>query len=158
SPEQNQLNYANGLFGRKLYDLAVSEYEKFLGFYPTSSARASAILYMGQAYQALKSTPAAPANFQTILRDFPDRQLDRPASYVLAEISFNEIDYASAVPLSHRAAAKVKVPALALSARYFEARCLENFDRKDEVRAVYLQVIDAKNPNPFRDDSRLAAG
>ena len=158
SPEQNQLNYANGLFGRKLYDLAVPEYEKFLGLYPTSSARATALFYMGQAYRALNRTAAARTSFQTILRDFSDGELAGPASYGLAEISFNEKDYASALPLFHRAAAKVKAPALALSARYFEARCLENLDRKDEARAVYQQVIEVKNPNPFRDDSRLAAG
>ena len=62
------------------------------------------------------------------------------------------------MPFFHRAAAKVKAPALALSARYFEARCLESLDRKDEARDVYQQVIAAGNPNPFRDDSRLAVG
>ena len=158
SPEQNQLNYANGLFSRKLYDLAVPEYEKFLGLYPNSSNRATALFYMGQAYRALNRTAAARTSFQTVLRDFPEDELAGPASYGLAEISFNARDYASALPLFHRAAGKVKTPALALSARYFEARCLENVARKDEARAVYLQVIDVKNPNPFRDDSRLAAG
>ena len=103
SPEQNQLNYANGLFGRKLYDLAVPEYEKFLGLYPTSSARATALFYMGQAYRAINRTAAARSSFQTVLRDFPDGELAGPASYGLAEISFNEKDYASALPLFHRA-------------------------------------------------------
>jgi TolA-binding protein len=158
SPEQNQLNYANGLFGRKLYDLAVPEYEKFLGLYPNSSDRATALFYMGQSYRALNRTTAARTSFQTVLRDFPDGELGGPASYGLAEIFFNEKDYASALPLFHRAAAKVNASALALSARYFEARCLENLERKDEARAVYQQVIETKNPNPFRDDSRLAAG
>ena len=158
SPEQNQLNYANGLFGRKLYDLAVPEYEKFLGLYPNSPDRATALFYLGQAYRALQRTTAARTSFQSILRDFPDSELAGPASYGLAEISFNEKDYASALPLFHRAAAKVKGPTLALSSRYFEARCLENLNRKDEARAVYQQVIEVKDPNPFRDDSRLAAG
>ena len=158
SPEQRQLNYANALFGRKLYDLAVPEYEKFLGLYPNSSDRATALFYMGQAYRALNRTTAARTSFQTVLRDFPDSELAGPASYGLAEISFNEKDYASALPLFHRAAAKVKASALALSARYFEARCLENLDRKDEARDVYQQVIEVKNPNPYRDDSRLAVG
>ena len=52
----------------------------------------------------------------------------------------------------------MKASALALSARYFEGRCLENLDRKDEARDVYQQVIAVKNPNPYRDDSRLAVG
>ena len=158
SPEQNQLNYANGLFGRKLYDLAVPEYEKFLGLYPNSADRATALFYMGEAYRALKRTPAARTSFQTVLRDFPESELAGPASYGLAEIFFNEKDYASALPLFHRAAAKVKASALALSARYFEARCLESLDRKDEARDLYQQVVTVGNPNPFRDDSRLAVG
>ncbi len=158
SPEKNQLDYANGLFSRKLYDLAVPEYEKFLGLYPTSSERGTALFYMGQAYRALDRKTAARTSFQTVLRDFPDTELAGPASYGLAEIYFNDKDYAAALPFFHRAAAKVKAPALALSARYFEARCLENLNRKDEARAVYQQVIAVDNPNPFRDDSRLAVG
>ncbi|MDQ3413983.1 MAG: tetratricopeptide repeat protein [Verrucomicrobiota bacterium] len=158
SPQKNQLDYANGLFSRKLYDLAVPEYEKFLGLYPNSSERATALFYMGQAYRALNRTTAARTSFQTVLRDFPESEMAGPASYGLAEIYFNDKDYAGAFPYFHGAAAKVKDSALALSARYFEARCLENLDRKDEARDVYQRVIAVDNPNPFRDDSRLAVG
>ena len=158
TPGQRQLNYANALFGRKLYDLAVPEYEKFLGLYPDSPDRATALFYLGQAYRALNRITAARTSFQNVLQDFPESELAGPASYGLAEISFNEKDYATALPLFHRAAAKVKAPALALSARYFEGRCLESLDRKDEARGVYEQVIAVENPNPYRDDSRFAVG
>src|SRR5204863_8161005 len=90
SPEQRQLNYANALFGRKLYDLSVPEYEKFLGLYPDSSDRATALFYLGQAYRALNRLPAARTSFQSVLRDFPASELEGPASYGLAEIYFNE--------------------------------------------------------------------
>ena len=158
SPEQGQFNYANALFGRKLYDLAVPEYEKFLGLYPNSPDRGTALFYMAQAYRALDRTAAARTSFQSLLRDFPESKLAGPASYGLAEISFNEKDFASALPLFHRAAVKVKTPALALSARYFEGRCLENLERKDEARGVYQQVVAVKDSNPYRDDARLAIG
>ncbi|HEX4667413.1 MAG TPA: tetratricopeptide repeat protein, partial [Chthoniobacterales bacterium] len=158
SPEQRQLNYANALFGRKLYDLAVPEYEKFLGLYPNSPDRVTALFYMGEAYRLLQRRAAARTSFQTLVADFPDDELAGPAAYGLAEIAFKEKDYATALPLFHRAAAKAKSSALALSARYFEGRCLENLGRKDEARDVYQQVIAVGNPNPFRDDSRLAIG
>ncbi|HEX8489724.1 MAG TPA: tetratricopeptide repeat protein, partial [Chthoniobacterales bacterium] len=74
------------------------------------------------------------------------------------EILFTQKDFAGALPLFHRAAAKSKEPALALSARYFEARCLENLDRKEEAQGLYQQVADTKNPNPYREDARMAAG
>ncbi|HEY5037076.1 MAG TPA: tetratricopeptide repeat protein, partial [Chthoniobacterales bacterium] len=158
STEQRQLNYANALFGRKLYDLAVPEYEKFLGLYPSSPARAAAYFYLGESYRALGRTTAAQTSFQSVVTDFPESDLAGPAAYGLAEILFKNKDYAGARPLFHSAAAKVKASALALSARYFEARCLENLDRKDEARDIYEEVVDVPDPNPYRDDSLLAIG
>jgi TolA-binding protein len=158
SPAQRQLNYASALFGRKLYDLAVPEYEKFLGLYPNSPDRDAALFYTGESYRALGRTAAARTSFQSVLADFPESEFAGPASYGVADVYFNEKDYASARPLFHRAAAKAKASELALSAHYFEARCLENLERNDEARDIYQQVIEVKNPNPFRDDARLAVG
>ncbi len=158
SAEKQQLDYANGLFGRKLYDLSVPEYEKFLGLYPTSADRVTANFYLGEAYRALGRTAAARSSFQVVVNDFPESELAGPASYGLAEILFNAKDYDAARPLFHRAAAKVKASALALSARYFEARCLESLKRKDEARDIYQQVVTVPAPNPYRDDARLAIG
>src|SRR5205085_12374086 len=81
-----------------------------------------------------------------------------PAAYGLAETLFTQKDYGGALPLFHKATAKSKEPALALSARYFEARCLENTDRKDDAQNLYQQVAETKNPNPYREDARMAAG
>ena len=82
SPEQRQLNYANGLFGRKLYDLAIPEYEKFLGLYPKSPDRATAFFYLGEAYRALNRIAAARTSFQSVLRRLSaTSELAGPASY-----------------------------------------------------------------------------
>ncbi len=158
APDQRQLNYANALFGRKLYDLAVPEYEKFLGQYPGASGRASAYFYLGECYRSLNKTAAARTSFQSVLDEYGESEFAGPAAYGVAEILFNQKDYAGANTLFHRSAGKSKEAALALSARYFEARCLENLDRKEDAANLYLQVVEAKNPNPFREDARLAAG
>jgi TolA-binding protein len=158
SPEQRQLNYANALFGRKLYDLAAPEYEKFIGLYPGSAQRASVYFYLGECYRALNRGPAARTSFQTVVDQFPESEFAGPAAYGIAEILFTQKDYGGALTLFHRAAAKTKASALALSARYFEARCLENVDRKDEAGDIYQQVVGVKDPNPYRDDARLALG
>ncbi len=158
APDQRQLNYANALFGRKLYDLAIPEYEKFLGQYPAASGRASAYFYLGECYRSLNKTAAARTSFQSVLDEHGESEFAGPAAYGVAEILFNQKDYAGANTLFHRSAAKSKEAALALSARYFEARCLENLDRKEDAANLYLQVVEAKNPNPFREDARLAAG
>ena len=158
APDRRQLDYANALFSRKLYDLAVPEYEKFLSQYPGAPGRAGAYFYLAECYRALNRTSAARTSFQSVLDNYGESEFAGPASYGVAEILFTQKDYAGALTLFHRAAAKSKESALALSARYFEARCLENVDRKDEALNLYQQVAEVKNPNPYREDARLAAG
>jgi TolA-binding protein len=158
APDKRQLDYANGLFSRKLYDLAVPEYEKFLSQYPGAPGRASAYFYLAECYRALNRSGAARTSFQSVLDNYGESEFAGPASYGVAEILFTQKDYNGALTLFHRAAAKSKESALALSARYFEARCLENVDRKDEALSLYQQVAEVKNPNPYREDARLAAG
>ncbi len=158
SPAARQLNYATALFGRKLYDLAVPEFEKFLSDFPDASGRSSVYFYLGECYRSLGRTAAARSSFQTVLDQFGDSEFAGPAAYGVAEILFTQKNYSAALPLFHRAAAKTKEGALALSARYFEARCLENLKRPDEARDAYQEVIASKLTNPYRDDSRLAVG
>src|SRR4030095_5214746 len=51
--DQRQLEYANGLFARKLYDLAIPEYQKYLEDYPGRSGRANAYFSLGECYRNL---------------------------------------------------------------------------------------------------------
>src|SRR5436189_712265 len=154
---QRQLDYANGLFTRKLYDLAIPEYQKYLEDYPGRPGRANAYFSLGECYRNLNRVSNARTNFQKVLNDYGDSEFAGPAAYALAEMAFAEKDYVAALPLFHRAAAKSKEPAVALSARYFEARCLEATGRKEEAADIYAQVAEAGNPNPYREDARLTA-
>src|SRR5947199_6135660 len=155
--DQRQLDYANALFTRKLYDLAIPEYQKYLDDYPGRPGRANAYFSLGECYRNLNRVSSARTNLQKVLNDYGDSEFAGPAAYALAEIAFTEKDYAAALPLFHRAAAKSKEPAVALSAHYFEARCLEATGRKDEAADIYVQVAEGGNPNPYREDARWTA-
>src|SRR5438445_1351815 len=155
--DQRQLDYANALFTRKLYDLAVPEYQKYLDDYPGRAGRANAYFSLGECYRNLGRASSARTNLQKVLNDYGDSEFAGPAAYALAEMAFADKDYAAALPLFHRSAAKSKEPAVTLSARYFEARCLEATGRKDEAADIYAQVAGAGNPNPYREDARVTA-
>ena len=86
-----------------------------------------------------------------------DSEFAGPAAFALAEMAFTDKDYATALPLFHRSAARSKEPAVALAARYFEARCLEGLGKKDEAADIYAQVAESGNPNPYREDARVTA-
>ena len=103
--DRRQLDYANGLFSRKLFDLAAPEYEKFLGQYPGAPGRASAYFYLAECYRALNKTSAARTSFQNVLDNYGDSEFAGPAAYGVAEILFTQKDYNGALPLFHKAAA-----------------------------------------------------
>lgn len=157
-PEKRQLEYANALFTRKMYDLAIPEYQKYLDDYPGASGRANAHFSLGECYRNLNKAATARANFQRVLNDYGESEFAGPAAYALAEMAFTQKDYAAALPLFHRSATKSKDAAVALSAHYFEARCLEALDHKDEALDIYQQVAEVKNPNPYHEDARETAG
>jgi TolA-binding protein len=157
APDRRQLDYANALFTRKLYDLAVPEYQKYLDDYPGRAGEANAYFSLGECYRNLNRPSSARTNFQKVLSDFGDGEFAGPAAYALAEMAFKEKDYSAALQLFHRSAAKSREPAVALSARYFEARCLEVLGRKEEACDIYLEVANAGNPNPYREDARWTA-
>ena len=154
---QRQLDYANGLFTRKLYDLAAPEYQKYLDDYPGRAGRANAYFSLAECYRNLNRASSARTNFQKVLNDYGDSEFAGPAAYALAEMAFTQKDYAAALPLFHRSAGKSKEPAVALSAHYFEARCLEALGHKDEAAIIYVEVAGAGNPNPYREDARITA-
>src|SRR6266545_5565502 len=147
APDRRQLDYANALFTRKLYDLAIPEYQKYLDDYPGGSGRANAYFSLGECYRNLNRASSARASFQRVLNDYSESEFAGPAAYALAEMAFTEKDYAASLPLFHRSAVKSRESAVALSARYFEARCLEVLDRKEEACDIYLEVAEAGNPN-----------
>ena len=94
-----------------------------------------------------------------MLNDYDESEFAGPAAPTRsAEMAFTQKDYKSAVPLFHASAGKSKDTAVALSGRYFEARCLEALGQKDEACDIYQQVAEAKNPNPYREDARVTAG
>src|SRR6266487_4181024 len=147
--DRRQLEYANGLFTRKLYDLAIPEYQKYLEDYPGRPGRANAYFSLGECYRNLNRVSSARTNLQKLLNDYGDSEFAGPAAYALAEIAFAEKDYAAALPRFHRSAARSKEPAV--------ARCLEATGRKEEAADIYAQVADTGNPNPYREDARLTA-
>src|SRR5437667_1858941 len=157
APDRRQLDYANALFTRKLYDLAAPEYQKYLDDYPGRAGRANAYFSLGECSRNLGRTSGARTNLQKVLNDYADSEFAGPAAYALAEMAFADKDYAAALPLFHRSVGKSKEPAVALSAHYFEARCLEALGRKDEAADIYAQVAEAGNPNPYREDARVTA-
>ena len=159
SPEQRQLNYANGLFVRKLYDLAIPEYEKFLGLYPDSPDRATALFYMGESYRALNRITRRAHQLSKYPARFPRQRTGR-ARFLRPRGDFFQRErlFVCAAAFSSRRSQSESHPR-SRSPPAILKRVAWKISIAKMKRAMSIsRSSQSKNPNPFRDDSRLAVG
>jgi tetratricopeptide (TPR) repeat protein len=158
SPDQVQLQYADGFFARKMYRDAAPEYERYLEqFARTPNADRQAAYYrLAECYRNTGSINNAKANYETLLGAYPDGEFVGYAAYRLATILYDEKDYRAALPIYRRASVRLRQPTLIVASKFFVGRCLEAGGQKSEARATYEEVASITTGNPYQDASRLS--
>lgn len=155
-PDISQFNYANAYYTRKEFDRAAAEYERYLTFYPNGIDRQAALFRMAESNRQVQNFNAARKAYETLLTEFMDGDFIGPASFRMADICFQDKNYLDALAYYRKASVRVKDPAIALSARYYAARCLESIKALSEAIDAYQDVLNVTENNPFREASRFA--
>lgn len=156
SPEKAQISVANGLYARKLYELAAPEYERYLGIYGNGADRQTALFRLGECYSKMGNLNSAKNSYTMLLASFTAGDFIGPAAYRLADLFFQEKDYDDALPYFRQASVREKDPAVANAAKFYEARCLENLHHPNEACDIYQTLLVDKANNPFVDVSRFS--
>src|SRR5260370_21446603 len=98
--EKRQLEYANALFTRKLYDLAIPEYQKYLDDYPGASGRPNAYFSLGECYRNLNKSSTARTNFQKVLNDYGESEFAALPASAPSTMPFTQKHSPPHLPLS----------------------------------------------------------
>ncbi|MFZ0504720.1 MAG: tetratricopeptide repeat protein [Chthoniobacterales bacterium] len=155
-PAKAQLAIADGLYVRKLYDLAAPEYEKFLGRYQDDSGRAAAMYRLADCYSKTGQESPAVNTYRMLLTEIQTGEFVGSAAFRLASRAFDQKDYGSASSLYEKAYNNSKSSEVKITALYYEAKSLELMNRKSEARPIYEEVAKTGENNPFRDAARLS--
>ncbi len=159
SADQAQLEAADSYYGRKMYDLAASEYLRYTEQYPSAPDMQAALFRLAECYRKTGSTNAAKTTYDTMLSRSQSGDFVGPAAYRLADLYYQEKNYVFALPYYRKAALRLKEPAVAMAAKFYTARSLEalggNGNRLEAVD-LYREIADAKDANPFQEASRLS--
>lgn len=158
SPDQVQLQYADGFFARKMYRDAAPEYERYMEQFPrTANADRQAAYYrLAECYRNTGAINNAKANYEALLGAYPDGDHVGNAAYRLATILYDEKDYRGALPIYRRASVRLRQATLVVASKFFVGRCLEATGQKSEARATYEEVALVTAGNPYQDASRLS--
>jgi TolA-binding protein len=155
-PAKAQLAIADGLYVRKLYDLAAPEYEKYLGQYPGDSSRPSAMYRLADCYSKLGQDAPALSTYRLLITEIGNGEFVGSAAFRLASRAFDQKDFQDAAPLYAKAYENAKSSEVKITARYYQGKCLELTNKKTEAKSAYDEVARTRENNPYRDAARLS--
>ncbi|HSZ78971.1 MAG TPA: tetratricopeptide repeat protein [Chthoniobacterales bacterium] len=155
-PAKAELAIADGLYIRKLYDLAVPEYEKYLGEFLTDSGRASAMFRLADCYANLGQEEPALNTYRMLIDEVATGEFVGSAAFRLASREFDKKNFREAAGLYEKAYQNAKSPEIKLTARYYQAKCLELSGKKADASLAYDDVAKFAGKNPYRDAARLS--
>ncbi|MBI3909857.1 MAG: tetratricopeptide repeat protein [Armatimonadetes bacterium] len=140
---EDQYLFATELFGRKLYELAIQEYEKYLKEYPQHAKTHLVRLRIGEAYLRLNKYPESIAAYERALAEKPDMNFRAEALVGLGLGHFYSKQYDKALP--HLLEAKQladKDEKLGPIAYNWLGECYFQLEKWDEAIAAYQAVAE----------------
>jgi len=151
------LDLANSLYARKMFDLAVPEYEMFLiSSKAGAKGRDAAIFRLAECHRMLGNAEAARAGYERLVMEYQKGEFAGSGAYRLGEILFGDKIYEAAAAQFETAAREAKDGEVRLTALYFAARSLDYLRRDGEAGERYREIIAADGKNPYRDHARMA--
>ncbi|MCK9588971.1 MAG: tetratricopeptide repeat protein [Terrimicrobiaceae bacterium] len=151
------LERANNFYSRKMYDLAVPEYEMFLISSNPGEGRDAALFRLAECHRMLGNIPSARSGYEKLVMEFQKGEFAGAGAYRLGEFLFGEKNYEAANTQFQNAARESKDGEVRLTALYFSARSLDYLKRDKEAREAYKAVLAVGGKNPYRDHARLAS-
>ncbi len=151
------LDRANSLYSRKLYDLAVPEYEMFLISSNAGEGRDAAIFRLAECHRMLGNSTAARSGYERLAMEFQKGEFAGAGAYRLGEFLFGEKNYEAANTQFQNAARESKEGEIRLTALYFAARSLDYLKRDKEALDTYQSVLAVEGKNPYREHALMAA-
>lgn len=154
---REQLDLANSLYSRKMYDLAVPEYEKFLISSGAAAGRDAALFRLAECHRMLGNTPVARSGYEKLVMEFQKGEFAGAGAYRLGEFLFGEKNYDAANAQFQTAARESKDAEVRLTAQYFSARSLDYLKQDKQARDAYKAVLAAAGKNPYREHALMAS-
>ena len=154
---REQLDLANSFYSRKMYDLAVPEYEKFLISSGAGEGRDAALFRLAECHRMLGNIPAARAGYEKLAMEFRKGEFAGAGAYRLGEFLFGEKNYLAANAQFQTAARESKDGEVRLTALYFSARSLDYLKQDKAARDAYKAVLAVEGKNPYREHALMAS-
>jgi tetratricopeptide (TPR) repeat protein len=154
---KTEKDFGDAFYARKMYDLAIPEYEKFLASTPVSAERPAALFRLAESYRILGNIPAAKAAYERLLREVRTGEFAAAAAYRLGSMNLDENQPELAAGNFEISRREATDPAIRLSSLFFAARSYELAGQNRTSLKLYEDVLKEETADDRYRDATLAA-
>ena len=145
-----QLDFANGLFKRQFYDMALMEYIRFKDKYPSHPLLDEAYYRMGECQRELKFNDQARETFRSVTRQWPSSEYSGRAHFRLGELAYEAKQYPQAIPLFIAATHQTNDEAVRTAATFYLAKAQLESGQQDAAMDNLRRVLKSKTGGEFK--------
>ncbi|MBI5683904.1 MAG: tetratricopeptide repeat protein [Verrucomicrobia bacterium] len=145
-----QLDFANGLFKRQFYDMALMEYIRFKDKYPNHPLSDEAYYRMGECQRELKFNDQARESFRAVTRQWPGSEYSGRAHFRLGELAYQTKQYALAIPMFIAATHQTTDEAVRTAATFYLAKAQLESGQQDAAMDNLRRVLKSKTGGEFK--------
>lgn len=150
------LERANAIYARKMYDYALPEYEKFVIAHPNAKGRDMALFRLAECHRNLGNMESARSGYEKLVMEFREGEFAGSGAYRLGEFLYGEGKYEPAAMQFEMAAKQSASDEIRLSAKYNLARCYDRLKKPAEAAKMYEEVVAVEKNNPYLQYARIA--
>lgn len=149
---------ANNFYARKMPELAIPEYEKFLILRTSGPGRDEALFRLAESHRLAANPAAARTGYEKLVNEFQSGEFAAAGAFRLGEILYDEKFYEPATIQFELAAREAKEPGIRIASAYFAARGLDALEKLDSAEDRYRSVLQQTTDNPYLENSAMALG
>jgi tetratricopeptide (TPR) repeat protein len=154
---QGPKDYADAFYARKMFDLAIPEYQAFLTNAPLGEDRTTAWFRLAESFRNLQQMEQARRAYETLLREQRQGEFAGAAAYRLGGILMDEKMFSGAATNFEIAAREAQDPAVRLSAQFFSGRCYELTGDRRRAFEAFEKVRNAEGNDTRYQEYTLSA-
>ncbi len=152
------LEFANGLYSRKMYGPAISEYEKFIQANPSSPEVASARFRYADSFYFIKNYQSAVFYFKSFVKDYPADKRVPMARLRLGASLYYLGDTPAALRLLEPISKGASDPNLRSAALFYIGKTLEAAKHPENALALYRKLLKEYPSSEYASYAAVALG
>jgi TolA-binding protein len=155
-PAVAQLDFANGLFKRQFYDMALVEYLRFKDKYAGHPLSDEAFYRTGECQRELKFNDQARETFRAITRQWPGSEYSGRAHFRLGELAYQAKQYPQAIPMFLAATHQSTDEAVRTAATFYLAKAQLECGQQEAAMDNLRRVLKSKTSGEFKPFAEAA--